>query len=135
MCCTRLNCLNSPHTNHVLIRIFSFQLSLLSLFTIQPVYVRYDCICESEIIIVLTLKLPRPAAGVEGSLDSYYSLKPLWSGMGEVVPARTSPPLHPHPLPLFCDNPVYKCISASIVIASTLRVKDYANVEECYTAD
>ena len=27
--------------------------------------------------------------------DSYCSLKPLWSGMGEVVPARTSPPLHP----------------------------------------
>ena len=26
---------------------------------------------------------------------SYCSLKPLWSGMGEVVPARTSPTLHP----------------------------------------
>ena len=26
---------------------------------------------------------------------SYNSLKPLWSGMGEVVPARTSPTLHP----------------------------------------
>ena len=25
---------------------------------------------------------------------SYCSLKPLWSGMGEVVPARTSPALH-----------------------------------------
>ena len=25
---------------------------------------------------------------------SYCSLKPLWSGMGEVVPARTSPTLH-----------------------------------------
>ena len=24
-----------------------------------------------------------------------YNLKPLWSGMGEVVPARTSPTLHP----------------------------------------
>ena len=34
---------------------------------------------------------------------SYCSLKPLWSGMGEVVPARTSPTLHPHPLPL-CIN-------------------------------
>ena len=31
------------------------------------------------------------------------SLKPLWSGMGEVGPARTSPTLHPHPLPL-CIN-------------------------------
>ena len=27
--------------------------------------------------------------------SSYCSLKPLWSGMGEVVPARTSPTLHP----------------------------------------
>ena len=26
---------------------------------------------------------------------SYCSLKPLWSGMGEVVPARTSPTRHP----------------------------------------
>ena len=26
---------------------------------------------------------------------SYCSLKPLWSSMGEVVPARTSPTLHP----------------------------------------
>ena len=26
---------------------------------------------------------------------SYCSLKPLWSGMGEVVPARTLPTLHP----------------------------------------
>ena len=30
---------------------------------------------------------------------SYGSLKPLWSGMGEVVPARTSPTIHP-PFPL-----------------------------------
>ena len=28
-------------------------------------------------------------------LASYCSVKPLWSGMGEVVPARTSPTLHP----------------------------------------
>ena len=27
--------------------------------------------------------------------DSYCSLKPLWSTMRDVVPARTSPPLHP----------------------------------------
>ena len=41
-----------------------------------------------------------PSAGVSGSLDSYCSLKPLClkplcSGMGEVVPARTSPTLPP----------------------------------------
>ena len=44
---------------------------------------------------------------------SYCSLKPLWSGMGEVVPARTSPTLHPL-IPSYC---------ASIVVTSTLRVK------------
>ena len=33
--------------------------------------------------------------------DSYCSLKPLWSGMGEVVPTRTSPTLHP-PSPSHC---------------------------------
>ena len=43
----------------------------------------------------LTLTLPGPSAGVSGSLDSYCSLKPLCSGMGEVVPARTSPTLLP----------------------------------------
>ena len=43
----------------------------------------------------LTLTLPGPSAGVNGSLDSYCSLKPLCSGMGEVVPARTSPTLLP----------------------------------------
>ena len=54
----------------------------------------------------LTLKLLGPAAGVSEISDSYCSLKPLWSGLGEVVPARTSPPLHPHPLQLCCDYPV-----------------------------
>ena len=29
------------------------------------------------------------------TLTSYCSLKPLWSSMGKVVPARTSPTLHP----------------------------------------
>ena len=43
----------------------------------------------------LTLTLPGPSAGVSGSLDSYCSLKPLCSGMGKVVPARTSPTLLP----------------------------------------
>ena len=32
--------------------------------------------------------------GVGGSLESYCSLKPSWSGTGEVVPACTSPTLH-----------------------------------------
>ena len=46
-------------------------------------------------VTMLTLTLPGPSAGVSGSLDSYCSLKPLCSGMGEVVPARTSPTLLP----------------------------------------
>ena len=45
--------------------------------------------------LCLTLTLPGPSAGVSGSLDSYCSLKPLCSGMGEVVPARTSLTLPP----------------------------------------
>ena len=35
---------------------------------------------------------------------SYCSLKPLWSGMGEVVSARTSPTLHPLPLCINCRD-------------------------------
>ena len=71
----------------------------------------------------LTLTLPGPFAGVSGSLDSYCSLKPLCSGMGEVVPARTSPTLLPHPLALCCHYPVSKYCSASIVVTSTVRIK------------
>ena len=37
----------------------------------------------------------RPVCWRDGSLDSYCSLKPLCSGMGEVVPARASPTLLP----------------------------------------
>ena len=54
--------------------------------------------------------------------DSYWSLKPLCSGMGEAVPARTCRPYLPHPLALCCNYPVSKCPSASIVATSTLRV-------------
>ena len=62
----------------------------------------------------LTLTLPGPSGGVSGSLDSYCSLKPLCLGMGEVVPARTSPTLlHPSPrtvLSLSCFK-VSQCIN------------------------
>ena len=43
--------------------------------------------------------------------------------MGEVVPAHTSPTLLPPSLALCCHYPVSKCCSASIVVASTVRVK------------
>ena len=44
----------------------------------------------------------------------YFSLKPLWSGMGEVLPARTSPTHHPHPS--HCASIVMiNCHGASIV--------------------
>ena len=76
----------------------------------------------------LTLTLPGPSAGVSGSLDSYCSLKPLCSGMGEVVLARTSPTLLPHPLALCCHYPVSKCPSASIAMTGTLRVNSPCQV-------
>ena len=46
--------------------------------------------------------------------------------MGEVVPARTSPTLLPHPLALCCHYPVSKCCSASIVVTGTVRVNKSA---------
>ena len=70
--------------------------------------------CHHKIFCLLTLTLPGPSAGVSGSLDSYCSLKPLCSGMGEVVPARTSPTLLPPSprtvLSLSCIN-VLQCIN------------------------
>ena len=70
----------------------------------------------------LALTLPGPSAGVSGSFDSYCGLKPLCSGMGEVVPAHTSLTLLPHPLALCCHYLVSKCCSASIVVTGTVRV-------------
>ena len=65
-------------------------------------------------LTILTLTLPGPSAGVSGSLDSYCSLKPLCSGMGEVVPARTSltllPPSPRTVLSLSCFK-VSQCIN------------------------
>ena len=43
--------------------------------------------------------------------------------MGEVVPARTSPTLLPHPLALCCHYPASNCQSASIV-TGTVRVNE-----------
>ena len=78
---------------------------------------------EQNLYLVNTqLTLPGPSAGVSGSLDSYCSLKPLCSGMGEVEPARTSSTLLPPSLALCCHYPVSKCCSASIVVTSTVRV-------------
>ena len=50
--------------------------------------------------------------------------------MGEVVPARTSPTLLPHPLALCCHYPVSKCRSASIVVTGTVRVNIAAYTED-----
>ena len=74
---------------------------------------------------ILTLTLPGPSAGMSGSLDSYCSLEPLCSGMGEVVPARTSPTLPPPSPRTVLYYPVSKCPSASIVTTSTLRVNGF----------
>ena len=73
--------------------------------------------------ISLNTYTARPVCWSGWISDSYCSLKPLRSGMGEVVPARTSPTLLPHPLALCCHYPVSNCRSASIVVTSTVRVK------------
>ena len=88
-------------------------------------YVPALCICllkHGYLTAALTLEVPGPSAGMGGSLNSYCSLKPLCSGMGEVVPARTSPTLLPHPLALCCHYPVSKCPSTSIAVTGTVRV-------------
>ena len=66
------------------------------------------CLCHCCSEKLLTLKVLNFC-----KFTSSCSVKPLWSCMGEVVPARTSPTLHLHP-PSHC---------ASIVVTSTLRVK------------
>ena len=64
-------------------------------------------VCKHCYIEISQTESYEPVCKLRGGLDltfevlyfrkftSYYSLKPLWSGMGEVVPARTSPTLHP----------------------------------------
>ena len=78
---------------------------------------------ETNAAYILTLTLPGPSAVVSGSLDSYCSLKPLCSGMGEVVPARTSPTLLPPSPRTVLSFPVSKCPSASTVGTGTVRDK------------
>ena len=82
---------------------------MISILTKQNFKTLYPMVYD-----ILTLTLPGPSAGVSGSLDSYCSLKPLCSGMGEVVPARTSPtPLPPSPrtvLSISCFK-VSQCIN------------------------
>ena len=50
--------------------------------------------------------------------------------MGYLVPRR---PYFPHSLALCCHYPVSKCRSASIVVTSTLRVKDL--LDNCMQVD
>ena len=66
----------------------------------------------SHTLITLTA---RPGCWSGLISDSYYSLKPLWSRMGEVVPARTSPTLHPPSPPTVLLLPCLKvsqCINS-----------------------
>ena len=53
-------------------------------------YLRMKWLFEITVFIILTLKVLN-----FWKFTSYCSLKSLWSGMGEEVPARTSPTLHP----------------------------------------
>ena len=86
-------------------------------FDILIVYAcTYVCILNAMLLLTLKvlnfLKYSYKWGG--WTSDSYCSLKPLWSGMGEVVPARTSPTLHPPSPPtvlyLYCLK-VSQCIN------------------------
>ena len=77
---------------------------------------------DSKTAFALTLTLPGRSAGLSGSLNSYCSLKPLCSGMGEAVPARTLPTLLPPSPRTVLSLSFSKCCSASIVVTSTVRV-------------
>ena len=70
----------------------------------------------------LTLTLPDPSAGVSGSLDSYCSVKPLCSGMGEVVPARTSPTLLP-------PSPCTVLSLSRFKVSQCISYRDWTNSE------
>ena len=62
-------------------------------------------------------------AGVIGWIsDSYCSIKPLCSGMGEVAPARTSPTLLPPSPHTVLSLSCFKVTSTSIALTSTVRV-------------
>ena len=61
---------------------------------------------------------------IGGSLTVTVSLKPLWSGMGEVVPARTLPTLHPPCPPTVLSWSCLKFHSTSIGVTSTVREGD-----------
>ena len=52
-------------------------------------------ICWSRCLLVVHLEPLTLTVLNFWKFTSYCSLKPLWSGMGEVVPAHTSPTLHP----------------------------------------
>ena len=54
----------------------------------------YMIICKSITLNISNLSLTLTVLNF-WKFTSYCSLKPLWSGMGEVVPACTSPTLHP----------------------------------------
>ena len=55
-----------------------------------------DCLCTGNVLRKLALSFVLyPYSAEFLKFTSYCSLKPLWSGMGEVVPARTSLTLHP----------------------------------------
>ena len=69
-------------------------------------YVQRETLCHFCTLVLVEFRVIAPQVKFELSLSltlkvvnfwkfpTYCSLKPLWSGMGEVVPARTSPTLH-----------------------------------------
>ena len=105
--------------NRVLIPICNNMLVVQWLYLFQPMSIAiFFKITDRGCLAFLTFKVLN-----FWKFTSYCSLKPLWSGMGEVVPARTSLTLHPQfPIHSHC---------ASIVVTSTVRVNPNVESNVC----
>ena len=64
------------------------------LFAVQDTSAQLSCVIPIKSLLQMFFQI-NPYSAEFLKFTSYCSLKPLWSGMGEVVPARTSPTLHP----------------------------------------
>ena len=92
------------------------------LFSLFEFTVASNKVLRAHDLRALNTYTARPVCWSGWISDSYCSLKPLCSGMGEVVPARTSPTLLPPSPRTVLSLSCSKCPSASIVVTGTVRV-------------